>query len=65
RAYFFVDGEEQKNFVLNIPQKIRFYAFISEKSSSFQVTKFEMLEKSSACGIPGSKGWEWEEEWKQ
>ncbi|KAA6381319.1 MAG: hypothetical protein EZS28_023155 [Streblomastix strix] len=65
KAYFFVDGEEQKNFVFNIPQEIRFYAFVQQQNSSFEVTKFEMLQKSSACGVVGSKGWEWGKEWKQ
>ncbi|KAA6352956.1 MAG: hypothetical protein EZS28_051517, partial [Streblomastix strix] len=65
RAYFFVDGEEQKNFVFNIPQEIRFYAFIQESNSSFEVTKFEMIEKSSVRGVLGSKGWEWGKKWKQ
>ncbi|KAA6354579.1 MAG: hypothetical protein EZS28_049894, partial [Streblomastix strix] len=51
KAYFFVNGEEQENFVFNIPQKIRFYAFVQQQNSSFEVTKFEMLEKSSACGV--------------
>ncbi|KAA6354001.1 MAG: hypothetical protein EZS28_050472, partial [Streblomastix strix] len=65
RAYFFVDGEEQKNFVFNIPQEIRFYAFIFKPNSSFEVTKFEMIEKSSVRGVLGSEGWELGKKWKQ
>ncbi|KAA6397296.1 MAG: hypothetical protein EZS28_007177 [Streblomastix strix] len=65
RAIFFVDGFEQKNFVIGIPQKSRFYAFISKESSSFQITKFEKLTQSSFRGVPGSKGWEWGKDWKQ
>ncbi|KAA6357432.1 MAG: hypothetical protein EZS28_047041, partial [Streblomastix strix] len=65
RAIFFIEGVEQKNFVIGIPQKIRFYAFISKESSSFQITKFEKLTQSSFRGAPESKGWEWGQWWIQ
>ncbi|KAA6371450.1 MAG: hypothetical protein EZS28_033022 [Streblomastix strix] len=65
RAIFFIEGVEQKNFVIGIPQKIRFYAFISKKSSSFQIMKFEKLIQSLSHGVLGLKGWELSKDWKQ
>ncbi|KAA6398004.1 MAG: putative serine/threonine-protein kinase Nek3 [Streblomastix strix] len=63
RAVFFVDGVEQKNSVVNIPEYIRFYVFVSLHNSSFRVTRFEKLPVSSARGVPGSKQWEWGKDW--
>ncbi|KAA6365106.1 MAG: hypothetical protein EZS28_039367 [Streblomastix strix] len=63
RVTFFVDDIEQPYYVIGIPSEIRFWAYISNKSSSFTVTKFERLIKSSAKGVEGSKALEWGKKW--
>ncbi|KAA6360842.1 MAG: hypothetical protein EZS28_043631 [Streblomastix strix] len=65
KVTFFIDGVEQKNSVVNIPEAVRFYVFVRKPGSSFQVTRFERLPSSSARGVPGSKQWEWGNDWKQ
>ncbi|KAA6364681.1 MAG: hypothetical protein EZS28_039792 [Streblomastix strix] len=64
RVTFFVDDVEQPNYVIGIPSEIRFWAYSYNSSSSFTVTKFERLIKSSTKGIEGSKAFEWGKEWK-
>ncbi|KAA6402761.1 MAG: hypothetical protein EZS28_001719 [Streblomastix strix] len=54
RAAFFVDDIEQPNFVIGIPEAIRFWV----------LTKFERLIQSTAKGFEGSKAFEWGKEWK-
>ncbi|KAA6396798.1 MAG: hypothetical protein EZS28_007671, partial [Streblomastix strix] len=58
RATFFVDDIEQKNYVIGIPEAIRFW------SSLFTIIKFERLIQSTAKGVEGSKALEWGKEWK-
>ncbi|KAA6375795.1 MAG: hypothetical protein EZS28_028678 [Streblomastix strix] len=50
RATFFVEDVEQPNFVIGIPEAIRFW--------------FERLIQSTAKGVEGSKALEWGKEWK-
>ncbi|KAA6376274.1 MAG: hypothetical protein EZS28_028199 [Streblomastix strix] len=64
RATFFVDDVEQPNFVIGIPEAIRFWAYTTNPSSSFTVTKFERLIQSTAKGVEGSKALEWGKKWK-
>ncbi|KAA6364082.1 MAG: hypothetical protein EZS28_040391, partial [Streblomastix strix] len=64
RATFFVDDIEQPNFVIGIPEAIRFLVYSYDESSSFTITKFERLIQSTAKGIEGSKALEWGKEWK-
>ncbi|KAA6387282.1 MAG: hypothetical protein EZS28_017189 [Streblomastix strix] len=64
RATFFVEDVEQPNFVIGIPEAIRFWVYTFEKSSFFTVTKFERLIQSTAKGIKRSKALEWGKEWK-
>ncbi|KAA6395413.1 MAG: hypothetical protein EZS28_009061 [Streblomastix strix] len=64
RAAFFVDDVEQPNFVIGIPEAIRFWVYTFDKSSSFTVTKFERLIKSTSQGVYGSKALEWGKSWK-
>ncbi|KAA6393189.1 MAG: hypothetical protein EZS28_011288, partial [Streblomastix strix] len=64
RATFFVDDVEQPNFVIGIPEAIRFWVFTYKESSSFTVTKFERLIQSTAKGVEGSKALKWGKEWK-
>ncbi|KAA6393126.1 MAG: hypothetical protein EZS28_011346 [Streblomastix strix] len=40
---FFVNGIQQKNYVVNIPRAVRFWAFLWQKGSSFQISKFDIL----------------------
>ncbi|KAA6365266.1 MAG: hypothetical protein EZS28_039207 [Streblomastix strix] len=65
RVTFFVDDIEQPNFVIGIPEAIRFWTNIYNESSSFTVIKFERLIKSSTKGVLGSKALEWGKEWKR
>ncbi|KAA6373586.1 MAG: hypothetical protein EZS28_030888 [Streblomastix strix] len=62
RATFFVEDVEQPNFVIGIPEAIRFWVFTSYKSSSFTITKFERLIQSTAKGVEGSKALQWGKE---
>ncbi|KAA6344343.1 MAG: hypothetical protein EZS28_052247 [Streblomastix strix] len=64
RATFFVNDVEQPNFVIGIPEAIRFWVFTTNPSSSFTITKFERLIQSTAKGVEGSKALEWGKEWK-
>ncbi|KAA6377704.1 MAG: hypothetical protein EZS28_026769 [Streblomastix strix] len=64
KVTFFVDEVEQPNFVIGIPEAVRFWAYTFHKSSSFTVIKFERLIKSTSQGVYGSKGLQWGKEWK-
>ncbi|KAA6400333.1 MAG: hypothetical protein EZS28_004135 [Streblomastix strix] len=64
RATFFVDDVEQPNYIIGIPSEIRFWAYTIYSSSSFTVTKFKRLIKSSTKGVAGSKALEWGKKWK-
>ncbi|KAA6333530.1 MAG: hypothetical protein EZS28_053159 [Streblomastix strix] len=64
KATFFVDDVEQPNFVIGIPEAVRFWAYTFDKLSSFTVIKFERLVKSTSQGVFGSKGLQWGKEWK-
>ncbi|KAA6389173.1 MAG: hypothetical protein EZS28_015301 [Streblomastix strix] len=64
RVTFFVDDVEQPYYVIGIPPEIRFWACTYYKSSSFTVTKFVRLVKSTAQGVVGSQALEWGKEWK-
>ncbi|KAA6389965.1 MAG: hypothetical protein EZS28_014511 [Streblomastix strix] len=61
---FFVNDVEQQNYVINIPQAIRFWSYIYEPNSSFRVTRFERRSSSSAHGVTGSRGFEWGKWWE-
>ncbi|KAA6388199.1 MAG: putative serine/threonine protein kinase, partial [Streblomastix strix] len=63
RLTFFVDDVEQKYYIINIPEAIRFWSFIYAPYSSFTVTRFERRSSSSAHGVTGSIGLEWGKEW--
>ncbi|KAA6375803.1 MAG: hypothetical protein EZS28_028669 [Streblomastix strix] len=64
RATFFVDDFEQPNFVIGIPEAIRFWVHTFYKSSFFTVIKFERLIQSTAKGVKGSNALEWGKKWK-
>ncbi|KAA6383685.1 MAG: hypothetical protein EZS28_020790 [Streblomastix strix] len=63
RATFFVDDVEQPNYVIDIPEAIRFWAFTEYESSSFTVTKFHRFVQSTAEGVYGSKAFQWGKSW--
>ncbi|KAA6398231.1 MAG: hypothetical protein EZS28_006244 [Streblomastix strix] len=65
RAVFFVDGVEQKNSVVNIPEAIRFFVYVKRLNSSFKITRFERIPVSFARGTQGSKQWKWGKDWIQ
>ncbi|KAA6375015.1 MAG: hypothetical protein EZS28_029459 [Streblomastix strix] len=64
KATFFVDDFEQPNFVIGIPEAVRFWVYTFDKSSSFTVIKFERLIKSTSQGVEGSKALQWGTDWK-
>ncbi|KAA6370323.1 MAG: hypothetical protein EZS28_034149 [Streblomastix strix] len=64
KATFFVDDIEQPNFVIDIPEAVRFWTCTLNKSSSFVVINFEKLIKSTSQGVYGSKALQWGKEWK-
>ncbi|KAA6363331.1 MAG: hypothetical protein EZS28_041142, partial [Streblomastix strix] len=63
RATFFVEDIEQPNFVIGIPEAVRFWGYTFNKSSSFTITKFERLFQSTAKGVKGSQALEWGKRW--
>ncbi|KAA6360544.1 MAG: hypothetical protein EZS28_043929, partial [Streblomastix strix] len=64
KVTFFVNEVEQQNYVVNIPSKIRFWAYNVNSLSTFTVTKFQRLNKSSFKGFPHSVALEWGKRWK-
>ncbi|KAA6373751.1 MAG: hypothetical protein EZS28_030721 [Streblomastix strix] len=63
---FFVNDEEQKNFIINIPKAVRIWCCVYEKGASFKIPKFEFLSKPTAKhGFFSSKKWEYGKEWKK
>ncbi|KAA6374404.1 MAG: hypothetical protein EZS28_030069 [Streblomastix strix] len=64
KVTFFVDDFEQPNFVIGIPDAVRFWACTIKEYSSFTITKFERLVQSTAKGVKGYKALEWGKQWK-
>ncbi|KAA6333780.1 MAG: hypothetical protein EZS28_053129 [Streblomastix strix] len=62
---FFIDGEQQKNYVTGVPDKIRFFAFVQQAGSSFHITRSERLRQSSARIDADSVAWKWGQNWKK
>ncbi|KAA6399803.1 MAG: hypothetical protein EZS28_004669 [Streblomastix strix] len=65
KVVFFIDGEQQKNYVTGVPDKIRFFAFVQQAGSSFHITRSERLRQSSARIDADSVEWKWGENWKR
>ncbi|KAA6368425.1 MAG: hypothetical protein EZS28_036047 [Streblomastix strix] len=59
---FFVNGEEQKYFVSNVPDSVRFWAYILDKGASFKILKFESL-SSPKAQHEESRALKWGKEW--
>ncbi|KAA6376248.1 MAG: hypothetical protein EZS28_028225 [Streblomastix strix] len=61
---FFVDDKEQPNFVIDIPNSVRFWAYFYHLNSQFKVIGFEKLSSPSAKHGPGSHSFEFGKKWK-
>ncbi|KAA6391173.1 MAG: hypothetical protein EZS28_013299 [Streblomastix strix] len=64
KVTFFVNEVEQQNYMINIPDAVRFYAYNVNSLSIFTVTKFQRLNKSSFKGFSHSRAFEWGKRWK-
>ncbi|KAA6400617.1 MAG: hypothetical protein EZS28_003858 [Streblomastix strix] len=62
-VHFFVDNEEQRNYVVDIPPAIRFMICLFNSNSQFTIQKLEKLSCSSAIGVDESKEFEWGQNW--
>ncbi|KAA6362310.1 MAG: hypothetical protein EZS28_042163, partial [Streblomastix strix] len=62
---FFIDNQEQRLSVINIPSSIRFYIFLWQPNSSFKINRFENVQYSSAKGVSNGKVFEFGKEWKR
>ncbi|KAA6369230.1 MAG: hypothetical protein EZS28_035243 [Streblomastix strix] len=62
---FFINDQEQTNFIFNIPASVRIYVFLCLINSSFKVLKFQRLSAPKAMHKVGSKAWEWQKWWKK
>ncbi|KAA6369007.1 MAG: hypothetical protein EZS28_035466 [Streblomastix strix] len=56
---FFVQGQEQPNYVINIPNSVRLWVCLTQKGSSFKITKFERVQFPTAKHLGSSRGWEY------
>ncbi|KAA6403579.1 MAG: putative aurora kinase a [Streblomastix strix] len=61
---FFVDGQIQPNYVINIPSSIRIFVCLYYQDSLFQITRFEKLTISSVKRIKDRKYLKCGEKWK-
>ncbi|KAA6374890.1 MAG: hypothetical protein EZS28_029583, partial [Streblomastix strix] len=62
---FFVDDKQQPNYVVNIPNSVRFFAYFYEKQSQFKVLKFERLSAPTSKKIEGCRALEWGKLWRK
>ncbi|KAA6376367.1 MAG: hypothetical protein EZS28_028107 [Streblomastix strix] len=62
---FFVNDEEQPDYVTNIPAAVRFFAALWLKYTAFKVIKIEALSKPTAKHGAGSRAWKYGTEWKK
>ncbi|KAA6388808.1 MAG: hypothetical protein EZS28_015663 [Streblomastix strix] len=63
-VHFFVNDVEQPVFVVGIPDKIRFFAYIWQECSSFELLKFEKYHtRPKSKGLPNSLALEWGKVW--
>ncbi|KAA6384679.1 MAG: hypothetical protein EZS28_019795 [Streblomastix strix] len=61
----FINDNEQNNYIANIPEMVRFWAFLFFKNSSFKITKFERNKRPTAKHGQFSVAWQWGQQWKQ
>ncbi|KAA6387271.1 MAG: hypothetical protein EZS28_017204 [Streblomastix strix] len=64
KVVFFINGEQQKNYVIDLPGEIRFFAFVQQAGSSFHITRSERLRLSSARIDADSVAWNCWKNWK-
>ncbi|KAA6381797.1 MAG: hypothetical protein EZS28_022676 [Streblomastix strix] len=62
---FFIDDKQQRNYVINIPNSVRFFACFYEKQSQFKVLKFERLSSPTSKRIEGCRALEWGKLWRK
>ncbi|KAA6375416.1 MAG: putative G2-specific protein kinase nim-1 [Streblomastix strix] len=62
---FFVDDKQQPNYVVNIPNSVRFYAYFYQQQSQFKVLKFERLSQPTSKRIEGCRALEWGKLWRK
>ncbi|KAA6360037.1 MAG: hypothetical protein EZS28_044436, partial [Streblomastix strix] len=62
---FFVDDKQQPNYVVNIPNSVRFHAFFYVQQSQFKVLKFERLSAPTSKRIEGCRALEWGKLWRK
>ncbi|KAA6375260.1 MAG: hypothetical protein EZS28_029213, partial [Streblomastix strix] len=61
---FFVNDQEQKNYIINIPSAVRIWVFLFLSGESFKLLKFEWLLIPSAKHKTGSRALKWGKKWK-
>ncbi|KAA6381386.1 MAG: hypothetical protein EZS28_023087 [Streblomastix strix] len=64
-ATFFVEGKEQKNYIVDIPSSIRFWVYIEWVDSVFRITQFEQFPKPSAKHGLLKKKRNWGQTWER
>ncbi|KAA6363437.1 MAG: hypothetical protein EZS28_041036, partial [Streblomastix strix] len=62
---FFVDDKQQPNYVVNIPNSVRFFAYFYNQQSQFKVLKFERLSAPTSKRIEGCRALEWGKLWRK
>ncbi|KAA6382905.1 MAG: hypothetical protein EZS28_021566, partial [Streblomastix strix] len=61
---FFVNDKEQPNYVSNVPDAVRFFAYIAVEDSLFKILKFEEIPEPTAKHESESRSLEYGTEWK-
>ncbi|KAA6360393.1 MAG: hypothetical protein EZS28_044080, partial [Streblomastix strix] len=62
---FFVNNEEQQNYVTNIPQVVRFWAYCWNLNTQFKINKFEYLSTPTAKHGENTHAYEYGTTWKK
>ncbi|KAA6374359.1 MAG: hypothetical protein EZS28_030115 [Streblomastix strix] len=61
---FFVNDEEQKLYVVNVPPAVRFWVFLCGKFESFKIVKFESVSSPVATNGFLSRKCKWGNRWE-
>ncbi|KAA6397458.1 MAG: hypothetical protein EZS28_007011 [Streblomastix strix] len=62
-CHVFFNDRQWNQYVLDIPPKIRIFAFLSGDNQSFQIESFQLLRTQKSIPISGSNLWEWGKYW--
>ncbi|KAA6389110.1 MAG: hypothetical protein EZS28_015367 [Streblomastix strix] len=62
---FFIDDKQQPNYIVNIPNSVRFFAYFYQQQSEFKVLKFERLSAPTSKRIEGCRALEWGKLWRK